>query len=72
MVNTVALRVVDAPRSIVCATHDRVDAADSGCWMLERHFQGRCEAREEAREAEVEELASFGLAYLARVPKNEC
>ena len=68
MVNTVALRVVDAARSIVCATHDRVDAADSRCWMLERHFQGRCEARE----AEVEELASFGLAYLARLPKNEC
>jgi len=64
MVNTVALRVVDAARSIVCATHDRVDAADSRCGMLERHLQGRCEARE----AEVEELASFGLAYPARLP----
>ena len=66
MVNTVALR--DTAWSIFCATHDRVDAADSRPCMLERNLQGRCEARE----AEVEELASFGLAYLARLPKNEC
>jgi hypothetical protein len=36
--------------------------------MLERNLQGRCEARE----AEVEELASFGLAYPARLPKDGC
>ena len=69
MVDDVALRTaVETAWSVFCATHDRVDAADSRCWMLERHLQGRCEARE----AEVEELASFGLAYLARLPKNEC
>jgi hypothetical protein len=35
--------------------------------LLERHLHGRWEARE----GEVEELASFGLAYLARLPESE-
>ena len=66
MVSTVALRVVDP--AWFCATHDRVDAAESSRCLLERPLQGRCEAREE----EVDELASFGLAYLARLPEDEC
>jgi hypothetical protein len=69
MVDDVALRTaVETAWSVFCATHDGVDAADSRRCLLERHLQGRLEAREE----EVEELASFGLAYLARLPEDEC
>ena len=68
MVDTATLRTaVETAWSIFCATHDGVDAADSRRCLLERHLQGRCEAREE-----VDELASFGLAYLARLPEDEC
>jgi len=69
MVNTVALRTaIETAWSLFLATHDGVDDADSRRCLLERHLQERCEAREE----EVEELASFGLAYLARLPEDEC
>jgi hypothetical protein len=69
MVDRVALQTaVDTAWSIFCAIHDGVDAADSRRCLLERHLHGRWEAREE----EVEELASFGLAYLARHPEDEC
>ena len=66
MVSTVAWRVVDTAWSIFCATDDRVDAAESSHCTLERHLQVR------ARKGEAEELASFGLAYLARLPEDEC
>ena len=69
MVDTVTLRTaVETAWSIFCAMRDGVDVADSRRCLLERHLQGRCEAREE----EVDELASFGLAYLARLPADEC
>ena len=69
MVDTVTLRTaVETAWSIFCSTRDGVDAGDSRRCLLERHLQGRCEAREE----EVDELASFGLAYLARLPEDEC
>ena len=69
MVDTVTLRTaVETAWPVFCATHDGVDIADSRGSLLERHLQGRCEAREE----EVDELASFGLAYLARLPNDEC
>ena len=69
MVDSVALQTaVDTAWSIFCATHDGVDAADSRRCLLERYLHGRWEARE----GEVEELASFGLAYLARRPEDEC
>jgi hypothetical protein len=69
MVDTVALRTaVDTAWSIYRATHDDVDAADNRRCLLERHLQGRWETRE----GDVEELASSGLAYLARLPEDEC
>ena len=69
MVDTVTLRTaVETAWSIFCATYDGVDVTDSRRCLLERHLQGRCEAREE----EVDELASFGLAYLARLPEDQC
>ncbi len=69
MADTVALRTaVETAWSMFCATHEGVVAADGQCCLLERHLQGRCEAGSE----DVEELASFGLAYLARLPEDEC
>ena len=69
MVDTATLRTaVETAWSIFCATHDDVDASDSRRCLLERHLQGRCEARGE----EVAALAGFGLAYLARLPDDEC
>jgi len=69
MVDTVALRTaVETAWSISCATYEGVDAADKRRCLLERHLHGRCEARKE----DVEELASFGLAYLARLPEDPC
>lgn len=68
MVDTVTLRrAVETALSIFCATHDGVDAGDGRRCLLERQLQRRCEAREE-----VDELASFGLAYLTRLPDHEC
>ncbi|MBR0939303.1 hypothetical protein [Bradyrhizobium jicamae] len=60
--------VVDAAWSIYRANHHEVDAADARRCLLERHLQGR----PEARESDVGELTSFGLAYLARLPEDEC
>ena len=69
MVDAMALRTaVETAWSIFCATHDGVDAADSRRCLLERHLQGRYETRRE----DVEELASFGLAYLSRLAESEC
>lgn len=69
MVDTATLRTaVETAWSAFCATHEGVDAADSRRCLLERHLQGRCEARKE----DVEELASLGIAYLARLPEHEC
>ena len=45
-----------------------VDAADSRRCLLQRHLQGRWEARV----SEAEELTGFGLAYLERLPADEC
>jgi len=68
MADAFALRTaVDTAGSIYCATHDGVDAADNRRCLLERHLHGRWETRDD-----VEELASFGLAYLARLPDDEC
>jgi hypothetical protein len=45
-----------------------VDAADTRPCLLERHLQGRWEARV----SDAEELTGFGLAYLERLPEDEC
>ncbi|WP_027577131.1 hypothetical protein [Bradyrhizobium sp. WSM1743] len=50
------------------AMHPDVGAQDSRRCLLECHLQGRWEARE----GDPEELASFGLAYLHRLPADEC
>jgi hypothetical protein len=61
-------KAVDTAWFVYRATHDDVDTADSRRCLLERHLHWRWEARE----SDLEELASFGLAYLARLPKDEC
>lgn len=61
-------KAVDTAWSVFRTTHVGVDAADSRRCLLERHLHGR----PEAREGDVEELANFGLAYLARLPEDEC
>lgn len=61
-------KAVDTAWSVYRATHDGVDVADNRRCLLKRHLHGRSEARE----GDVEELASFGLAYLARLPEDEC
>ena len=54
--------------SLCLAKHRDVDAADTRRCLLERHLQGRWEARV----SDAEELTGFGLAYLDRLPKDEC
>ncbi|MFZ5716257.1 MAG: hypothetical protein ACOY3N_25805 [Bradyrhizobium sp.] len=50
------------------AQHPDVDAFDSRRCLLERHLH----RRGEEREGDAEELASFGIAYLHRLPSDEC
>jgi hypothetical protein len=50
------------------ARHPDVDLFDSRRCLLER----RLLRRREERESDAEELASFGLAYLDRLPDDEC
>ena len=59
---------VDTAWSVYRARHRHVDAADNRRCLLERHLQGR----REAREGDAEELARFGIAYLDRLPDDEC
>ncbi|MCJ9705311.1 MULTISPECIES: hypothetical protein [unclassified Bradyrhizobium] len=50
------------------ARHPDVDAQDSRRCLLERHLHRRWEERK----SDTEELASFGMAYLHRLPRDEC
>jgi hypothetical protein len=69
MVTEVLLRkAVDTAWSIYLATHRGFDSADCRRWLLERHLHGRWGARE----SDAEELTCFGLAFLERLPEDEC
>ena len=69
MVDEAPLRkAVDTAWSVYLATHHGVDSADSCRCLLERHLHGKWEARE----SDAEELTCFGLAYLERLPEDEC
>lgn len=50
------------------ARHPDIDAFDGRRCLLERHLL----RRREERESDTEELASFGIAYLHRLPGDEC
>lgn len=66
MADTITLRTaIDT----ACIHHHSLGGADvSDRCLLERHLHGRWENRE----ADAEDLASFGLAYLRRLPEDEC
>jgi hypothetical protein len=65
MVDDVPLRTaVHTVWSLYLAKHRDVDAADSRHCLL----QGRWEARV----SDADELTGFGLAYLERLPEDEC
>jgi hypothetical protein len=69
MVDDVSLRrAVDTVWSLFRAKHRDIDAADSRRCLLERHLQGRWDARV----SDAEELTGFGLAYLERLSEDEC
>ncbi|MCK1742321.1 hypothetical protein IVA80_15970 [Bradyrhizobium sp. 139] len=69
MVDDVPLRTaVDTAWSVFLAKHRDVDAADSRRCLLERHLHGRWEAQA----SDAEELTCLGLAYLERLPEDEC
>lgn len=58
---------VDTVWPIYRASHHGVDAADARRCLLGR----RLNERAELRQGDVEDLASFGLAYLTRLPDGE-
>ena len=62
------IMAVDTAWSIYRATHTEVDAADGRRCLLERHLHRRWEAPG----SDVEELTGFGIAFLARLPEQEC
>ena len=69
MVDEAPLRkAIDAAWSVYLATHSDVDAADGRRCLLERHLHRKWEACE----SDAEELTCFGLAYLERLPEDEC
>ncbi|MCK1424649.1 hypothetical protein IVB14_12105 [Bradyrhizobium sp. 180] len=61
---------VDTAWSVYRARHRHVDAADGRRCLLERHLQGRREARESGGDAQ--DLTASGLAYLERLHDDEC
>jgi hypothetical protein len=69
MVDEVVLKnAAETAWSVYRARHPEVDAHDSRRCLLERHLH----SRSEARESDTEELAGFGIAYLQRLPRDEC
>lgn len=50
------------------ARYPDVGARDSRRCLLERHLR----RRQEERDSDTEELTSFGIAYLHRLPRDEC
>jgi hypothetical protein len=69
MVDDVPLRTAASTVwSLYLVKHRDVDAADKRRCLLERHLQGRWEARV----SDAEDLTGCGLAYLERLPEDEC
>ncbi|RXT42961.1 hypothetical protein [Bradyrhizobium betae] len=69
MVDEVVLKnATETAWTVYRARHPEVDEHDTRRCLLERHLQ----SRSEARESDTEELAGFGIAYLQRLPRDEC
>lgn len=68
MDDAVLKKATETAWTVYRARHPDVDACDSRRCLLERHLLRRWEERE----SDSEELASFGIAYLHRLPSDEC
>jgi hypothetical protein len=69
MVDDVVLKnAMETAWTVYRARHPDVGARDSRRCLLERHLH----RRREERQSDTEELASFGIAYLQRLPRDEC
>jgi hypothetical protein len=69
MVDEVPLRrAADTAWSVYVATHRGVHPYDRRRCVLERQLHKRWEARH----GDVEQLTCFGLAFLERLPEEEC
>ena len=69
MVDDVILKnATETVWTVYRARHPDVDAHDSRRCLMERHLHRRWEERQ----SDTEELATFGLAYLQRLPRDEC
>jgi len=69
MVDDVPLRTaVHTVWSLYLAKHRDVDASNPRRCLLERHLNGRSGVRE----SDTEELTGLGIAYLQRLPRDEC
>ena len=69
MVDKVAVRrAAETAWTVYRAGHPGVDLEDSRRCLLERYLH----RRQEARETDTGELASFGIAHLRGLPEVEC
>ncbi|MCP3401891.1 MULTISPECIES: hypothetical protein [unclassified Bradyrhizobium] len=69
MVDEVVLKnATETAWTVYRARHPEVGACDSRRCLLQRHLHRRWEERE----SDTEELASFGIAYLHQLPRDEC
>lgn len=68
IVDDVLKNAAETAWTVYRARHPDVDACDSRRCLLERHLL----RRREERESDAEELVSFGIAYLSRLPSDEC
>ncbi len=69
MVEDVVLKTAaETAWTVYRSRHPDVDSRDDRRCLLQRHLQRRWEERR----SNSEELASFGIAYLDRLPEEEC
>lgn len=69
MVDEVVLKnATETAWTVYRARHPEVGTHDSRRCLLQRHLHRRWEERQ----SDTEELASFGIAYLHRLPGDEC
>ena len=69
MVDDVVLKMAaETAWTVYRSRHPDVDSGDDRRCLLQRHLQRRWEERR----SDSEELASFGVAYLDRLPEEEC
>jgi len=69
MVDDVVLKMAaETAWTVYRSRHPDIDSRDDRRCLLQRHLQRRWEERR----SDSEELASLGIAYLDRLPDEEC